>query len=90
MQFPGRPRQGVRARKNPTLMKDKSKVVLWLCFTVLAGAGMKYVPPYLLEQRKLDIQDRALDLQEEAFLHQQVAPRASVPAPIQDNRGVLL
>jgi hypothetical protein len=71
-------------------MNDKSKVALWLCFTILVAAGMKYVPPYLLEQRRLDIQDRALDLREEAFLHQQVTPRVSLPAPIQESSGVLL
>jgi hypothetical protein len=62
-------------------MKDKSKVILWLCFTVLVAAGMKYVPPYLLEQRRLDLQERALDMREDAFLHQRVAPTVSVPVP---------
>jgi len=71
-------------------MKDKSKAVMWLCFTMLVAAGMKYVPPYLLEQRRLDMQERALDLREEAFLHQRVAPTVSVPAPVQSHRAVLL
>jgi hypothetical protein len=62
-------------------MKDKSKAVLWLCFTMLIVAGMKYVPPYLIEQRTLDMQERALDMREEAFLHQRVAPTVSVPVP---------
>jgi hypothetical protein len=62
-------------------MKDKSKVVIWLCFTALVAAGIKYMPAYLIEQRKLDIQERALDMREEAFLHQQVAPTVSVPVP---------
>jgi len=62
-------------------MKEKSKAVMWLCFTVLVAAGMKYVPPYLLEQRRLDMQERALDMREEAFLHQRVAPTVSVPVP---------
>jgi hypothetical protein len=63
-------------------MKEMSKVAMWLCFTALVAAGMKYVPPYLLEQRKLDIQDRMLDMREEAFLHQQVAPTVSVPVAV--------
>ena len=71
-------------------MKDKSKAVMWLCFTVLIGAGMKYVPPYLLEQRRLDLQEQALDLREEAFLRQRVAPTVSVPAPVETHRSVLL
>jgi len=62
-------------------MKEKSKAVTWLCLTVLVAAGMKYIPPYLIEQRKLDMQDRMLDLREQAFLHQQVAPTVSVPVP---------
>jgi hypothetical protein len=71
-------------------MKDKSKVVMWLCFTALVATGLKYVPPYLLEQRRLDMQERALDLREEAFLHQRVAPTVSVPAPVHTHRSVLL
>ena len=61
-------------------MKDKSKAVAWLCLTALVAMGMKYVPPYLIEQRKLDIQERALDVREEAFLHQRITPTVSVPA----------
>ena len=60
-------------------MKDKSKVAMWMCFTVLVAAGMKYVPPYLLDQQRLDMQQRVLDLREEAFLHQKTAPTVSVP-----------
>jgi len=63
-------------------MKEKSKAVMWLCFTVLVATGMKYVPPYLLEQRRLDMQERALDQREEVFLRQRVAPTVSVPAPV--------
>lgn len=63
----------------PKLMNEKSKAVLWVCFTLLIAAGMKYVPPYLLQQRQLDLQERALDIREEAFLHQKVAPTVSVP-----------
>ena len=63
---------------------------MWLCFTMLAAAGMKYVPPYLLEQRRLDMQERSLDLREEAFLHERVAPRVSVPAPVRTQHSVLL
>ena len=71
-------------------MSDKSKTALWICFTILIAAGIKYVPPYLLEQRRLDMQERALDLREEAFLHQRVAPTVSVPAPVESHRSVLL
>jgi len=71
-------------------MKDKSKALMWLCFTLLVATGMKYVPPYLLEQRRLDMQERALDIREEAFLHQRVAPTVSVPAPVQTRHSVLL
>jgi hypothetical protein len=67
--------------KETIQMNDKSKAVMWLCFTVLVAAGMKYVPPYLLEQRRLDMQERALDLREEAFLHEHVAPTVSMPVP---------
>jgi len=74
---PGR----VRDWKELNQMKNKSEAVRWLCLTVLVAAGMRYVPPYLLEQRRLDMQERALDLREEAFLHQQVTPTVSVPAP---------
>ena len=63
-------------------MIDKSKAVMWLCFTVLVATGMKYLPPYLVEQRRLDMQERALDLREEAFLRQRVAPTVSLPAPV--------
>jgi hypothetical protein len=63
-------------------MKDKSKLVMWVCVTVLACVGMKYVPPYLVQERTLDLQERALDLREEAFLRQQVNPRVSLPAPV--------
>lgn len=62
-------------------MKDKSKAVMWLCVTLLIAAGIKYVPPYLIEQRKLDMEEHALDLREEAFLRQKVAPTVSVPVP---------
>ncbi len=71
-------------------MKDKNKAVLWLSFCLLIAAGIKYVPTYLVEQRRLDIEDRALDLREEAFLRQQVAPTVSVPAPMQARNGQLL
>jgi hypothetical protein len=72
-------------------MKDKSKAVMWVCFTVLIATGMKYVPPYLLEQRRMDMQDRMLDLQEDAFLHQKVAPpTVSAPGEVHANRSQLL
>jgi hypothetical protein len=76
--------------KIQTLMTDKTKVVMWLCFTVLVAAGMKYVPPYLLEERRLDMQERALDLREEAFLHQRVTPTVSVPSEVHANTSQLL
>lgn len=63
-------------------MKDKSKALMWLCFTVLVATGMKYIPPYLLDQQKLDMQERALDLREEALLRQRVTPTVSVPEPV--------
>ncbi|HEX4084845.1 MAG TPA: hypothetical protein VHY22_08040 [Chthoniobacteraceae bacterium] len=73
-------------------MKDKSKAVKWLCLTILAAAGLKYVPPYLLEQRRMDMQERVLDLREEAFLRQRIAPTVSVPVPsgVQANSSQLL
>lgn len=60
-------------------MKNMSKAGKWLCLTVIVAAGLKYVPPYLVQQRQLDLQERALDAREAAFLHQQVAPTVSVP-----------
>jgi hypothetical protein len=71
-------------------MKDKSKVVLWICFTVLIATGIKYVPPYLLEERRLDMQERLLDLREDSFLHQKPTPTVSVPAGVNANRSQLL
>ena len=72
------------------LMNDKSKAVLWICFTVLVAAGIKYVPPYLLEQRRLDMQERLLDLREDAFLHQKGTPTVSDPGEVHANRSQLL
>jgi len=73
------------------LMTNKSKAVMWLCVTVLAVAGLKYVPPYLIEERKLELQDRALDMHEEAFLQQRIAPTVSVPATaVHENHFKLL
>ncbi len=77
-------------RTKPTLMNDKSKLVMWLCFTLLVAAGMKYVPPYLLEQRRLDIEERVLDLREEAFLHQRDTPTVSVPVAVHAQSSQLL
>jgi hypothetical protein len=71
-------------------MKDKTKAVMWLCFTVLIAAGMKYVPPYLIEERMLDMQDRVLDLREDAILHQRATPTVSVPEPAHARRAQLL
>ncbi len=71
-------------------MNDKSKAVLWICFTVLVAAGIKYVPPYLIEQRKLDMQERMLDIREDAFLHQRPTPTVSDPGEVHANRAQLL
>jgi hypothetical protein len=71
-------------------MKDTSKAVLWICFTVLMAAGIKYVPPYLLEQRRLDMQERLLDLREDSFLHQKSVPQVSDPQEVHANRSQLL
>ena len=71
-------------------MKDNSKAILWVCFTVLVAAGIKYVPPYLLEQRRLDMQERLLDLREDAFLHQKAVPTVSDPQEVHANRSQLL
>ena len=46
--------------------------------------------PIFYEQRRLDMQERALDLREEAFLHQHVAPTVSVPAGVHANTSQLL
>ncbi len=80
----------VRDCKESTLMKDTSKAVLWICFTVLMAAGIKYVPPYLLEQRRLDMQERLLDLREDSFLHQKSVPQVSDPQEVHANRSQLL
>jgi hypothetical protein len=72
-------------------MNNKSRAVLWMCFTVLIAAGMKYVPSYLVQERQLDIQERALDLREDAFLHQKVAPTVSTsPEAVTAQTGQLL
>lgn len=61
-------------------MNDKYRPLAWLCLTALVVAGLKYVPPYLLEQRRLDQQDRVLDLKERMYLKQNRVPAAD-PAP---------
>jgi hypothetical protein len=71
-------------------MKDKSKAVLWICFTALVASGLKYIPPYLLEQRRMDMQERLLDLREDSFLHQKPTPTVSVPEAVHANRSQLL
>jgi hypothetical protein len=71
-------------------MKDQSKAVMWVCFTVLVAAGMKYVPTYLVEQRRLDIQENLLDLKEDAFLHQKPVPTVSDPESVHANGAQLL
>jgi hypothetical protein len=82
--------ENVQKPERGTLMKDKSKAVLWVCFTAIVLAGMKYVPPYLLEQRAMDMQERMLDLKEDAFLHQKVTPTVSLPEAVETHRGEIL
>ncbi len=84
------PMSCVQNCKKSIFMNDKSKVVLWICFTVLIAAGIKYVPPYLLEQRRLDMQERLLDLREDAFLHQKATPTVSDPRAAHENSSQLL
>ena len=69
---------------------DKSKLVMWSCLTLLVATGIKFVPSYLLEQRKLDLEERVLDLREEAFLHQRVSPSVSVPGEVHRHHSQLL
>jgi len=76
--------------KDIHFMKDKSKAVLWICFTALVASGLKYIPPYLLEQRRMDMQEQMLDLREDAFLHQKPTPTVSVPEEVHANRSQLL
>jgi hypothetical protein len=59
------------------------RTICWLCLTILTAVGLKYVPGYLVEQRKLDMQDRVIDMRERAFLQTSAAPTVSVPAPVQ-------
>ncbi len=47
----------------------------------MTTAGLKYVPTYLIEQRKLDQQDRILDLKERVYLKANGVPTVSNPAP---------
>lgn len=60
-------------------MPDKLKSVTWICLTLMVTAGLKFVPPYLLEQRKLDQTDRILDLKERVYLEQGKLPTVSLP-----------
>ncbi len=71
-------------------MNNKSTAVMWICFTVLVAAGMKYVPPYLIDQRRLDLQEQLLDLKEDAFLHQKPVPTVSDPEATRVNGAQLL
>lgn len=66
-------------------MKETNKVILWICFTVIIAAGLKYIPNYLVEERKLDQQERVLDIKERAFMKNGSQP-TSVPAPVQTPR----
>ncbi len=89
-QPPGVPSHRVRTSNESILMKDKSQAVLWICFTLLVAAGIKYVPPYLIEQRRLDMQERLLNLREDSFLHQKPTPTVSDPGETHANRSQLL
>ena len=71
-------------------MKDKKGSLLWVCLTILIVAGLKYVPAYMAVQRQLDIEDRALDLKEDSFLHQRSAPTVSLPEHAEQRMGQLL
>jgi hypothetical protein len=71
-------------------MKDKSKALMWICFTALVCSGVKYIPAYLVEEQRIDLQDRILDLKEDAFLHQQPTPTVSNPGAVYDHRSQLL
>ena len=66
-------------------MKETNKVILWICFTLLVAAGLKYIPTYLVEERKLDQQERVLDIKERVFMKNGGVP-ASAPAPAQTQR----
>lgn len=68
----------------------KQRPVALFCLTILIAAGLKYVPSYLIEQQRLDLQERALDLKEEAFLRQRAAPTVMLPAPSQPRDSQLL
>jgi hypothetical protein len=85
----GHHRQRLRLQSN-FLMKDKSKAVLWLCFTLLVAAGIKYLPTYFIQQRQLDLQERILDIREDAFLHQKATPTVSDPEATHANFSQLL
>lgn len=67
-------------------MTQKQRTICWLCLTVLTTAGLKYLPTYLVEQRKLDQQDRVLDLKERVYLKANGLPTVSVPVPVQTTR----
>ena len=75
------PRGPKKVRMMNPIKREKSKILLWLCFTLVVLAGIKYLPAYMVEQRKLDMEERMLDMREEAFLRQRVAPTVSVPVP---------
>lgn len=66
-------------------MKETNKVILWICFTFIIAAGLKYIPVYLVEERKLDQQERVLDIKERAFMKNGSQP-ASAPSPVQTQR----
>ncbi len=72
-------------------MKETNKVILWICFTVIIAAGLKYIPTYLVEERKLDQQERVLDIKERALMKNGSQP-ASAPSAVhtQQPTGQLL
>jgi hypothetical protein len=63
-------------------MKETNKVILWICFTVIITVSLKYVPTYLVEERKLDQEERVLDIKERVFIKNGGVP-TSMPAPAQ-------
>lgn len=66
-------------------MKETNRVILWVCFTVVIAAGLKYVPAYLVEERKLDQQERVLDIKERVFMKNGGVP-TSTPSQSQPQR----
>lgn len=49
-------------------MDQTHRVICWALFSIIVVAGLKYVPAYLIEERKLDQQERLMDLKERLHL----------------------